>query len=252
MTQIKTLATYEIVQRLHPRPPPTEKDELGRAVGKAIDDALSRWSHQFGRVQGTTATAIRKYAHGLLDEGLKDADLRLTPEQLEAARGEVERVLTAFRKSEVFGLDRPRSRLVIINNQGGVYAQPDYWNGRSRFYEMKSYRAVPPPPDVALQVRVFQLAFPGLESYLACFDRHVTPVETVIVPVPLPSPAEREELLAKMLALTQAHGQTKVLEYVENPTVRYEVDPAKVPALPPAPPAPAPREAEEGAPPAPD
>jgi hypothetical protein len=226
MTEVKTIATHELVRHLFPRPPPTERDELGMAVGKAIDGALSQWSHQFGRVQGVTAASVKRYAHQLLEQELKDVDLTPDAATLASAQAEVERVVQAFRKSEVFGMPRPRSRLVVINQVAGVYAQPDYWDGATRFFEMKSFRAVPPPPDVECQVRVFQLAFPGLRSFLACFNRHADPVETLVAEVPPPEAQVRDALLREMLALALAEGKLKVLEYVENPIVRYEVPPA--------------------------
>jgi len=45
MTTVRTVATYEIVQITYPRPPVTERDELGMAVGRVIDSSFSRYSH---------------------------------------------------------------------------------------------------------------------------------------------------------------------------------------------------------------
>jgi hypothetical protein len=237
MTTIRTVAAYEIVQALHPRPPPTERDEVGRAVGRAIDEALSRWNHHFRENRRPSAASVQRFAEELLDGGLKDADVVLPAADRTKSLAEISGVLTAFRRSEVFGLPRPRSRLVLVNSEVGVYAQPDYWDGAQRFYEMKSYRAVPLPPDVALQVSIFQLAFPGFRSFLACFDRHRTPVETTIVEVPIPTSEVRDELLRKIAPLARSLGKEKVLEYIDSPVVRYTV--AEVP-----PPAPSPPESE--------
>lgn len=220
MTVIRTLATYEVVQRTHPRPV-TERDELGMAVGRAIDAALSRYSHEAGQHRRPTVTSMRRYAAELLDTELADAHVVLPPTDREKELGKVAGVLQAFRKSELFGLSRPRSRLILINETIGVYAQPDYWDGRTTFYEMKSYRAVPPPPDVAMQLRFFQLAFPGLRGVLACFDRHAMPVETTLLPIPPIAEAEARETLRAAYRAGLENGQEKVLEYVDNPIVRY-------------------------------
>jgi hypothetical protein len=119
------------------------------------------------------------------------------------------------------GLPRPRSRLILINERVGVYAQPDYWNGRDRFYEMKSYLARPIPPDVGLQLRLFQCGFPKLRAFLACFDRHATPVSTMIEEIPPLEPEEADAVLRLAYRTGIEKGTEKVLEYIDNPIVRY-------------------------------
>jgi hypothetical protein len=224
MTTIKTVATHEVVQAAYPRPV-TEKDEMGMAVGKAIDETLSRYSHEFGQARRPTVASMQRLATEVLDRELADADLVLAPSDREKQLSAVFGVLQAFRRSEVMGLPRPRTRLILINERVGIYAQPDYWNGRDRFYEMKSYLARPTPPDVELQLRLFQCAFPKFRAYLACFDRHATPVTTVIEEVPL-LPSEAAEGVLKLAYRTGLDlGTEKVLEYVDNPVVRYTIPP---------------------------
>jgi hypothetical protein len=222
VTSVRTVAAYEVVQSVYPRPV-TEQDELGMAVGKAIDSALARYSHEFSESRKPTAAAMNRFASELLDEELADVDLQLSDADRERQLAAVAGVLQAFRKSELMGMRRPRSRLVLINEQVGYYAQPDYWNGRDRFYEMKSYRADPIPPAVQLQVQLFQLAFPGFEGVLACFDRHATPVTTSLRPVPPLTSVAGEELLRVAYRTGLELGKEKVLEYVDSPTIRYTV-----------------------------
>ena len=174
MTTIKTVAAHEIVRRAFPRPP-TERQEFGMAVGKAIDSTLSRYSHQFDRGLRPTVGAMSRFATTTLEEELRDIDLPVETPEKAAAQAQITAVLQAFRKTEVFGLPRPKTRMVLIDELVGVYTQPDYWDRKSRFYEMKSYRAVPPPPDVGLQLRLFQLGFAGFEGFLLCVNRHATP-----------------------------------------------------------------------------
>ncbi len=224
MTQVRTLAAYEIVRHLFPRPPPTEIDEIARATGKAIDSALAYWSHAQRQNLRLTATAVQKMALGTLNEELQDADVTPSPEARTKAEREIAGVLQAFRKSEVFGLARPRSRLVLIDRTVGVYAQPDFSDGVRRFYEMKTFRAVPPPPDVALQVSIFQLAFPEQRSFLACFDRHKDPVETCIEEVPPPTAESRTALLRQMREIGLLKGIEKVLEYIDTQVVGYTLE----------------------------
>ena len=222
MTTVKTVAAHEVVQSAFPRPV-TERDEIGMAVGKAIDETLSRFSHEFAQGRRPTMTAMHRSATEVLDRELADTDLSLAPPERERHLAAILGVLQAFRRSEVMGLPRPRSRLVLINERVGVYAQPDYWNGRDRFYEMKSYVARPVPPDVRLQLQLFQCAFPGFRAFLACFDRHATPVTSLIEEFPALDSAAASEVLTVAYRTGLDHGVEKVLEYIDNPIVRYTV-----------------------------
>jgi len=220
MTTVRTVAAHEVVRAAYPRPV-TEKDEVGMAVGKAIDGALSQYSHEFARGRHPTRAAMQKIAADILDEELRDAGLEIPPEERDAHLLAVSGVLQAFRASEVMGLSRPKSRLILINGQVGVYAQPDYWDGRGRIYEMKSYHAAPIPPDVLLQVRLFQCAFPRHRAYLAWFDRHARPVSTTIQEVPPMAPTEIEATLRIAFATGLSKGTDKVLEYIDSPLIPY-------------------------------
>jgi hypothetical protein len=223
MTTIRTVAAHEVVDATYPREV-TVKDEVGRAVGKAIDETLSRFSHEFGQGRRPTQTSMQRLATATLDREFADADLLLPAVERQKHLDAIFGVLQSFRKSEVMGLSRPRSRLVLINERVGVYAQPDYWDGRDRFYEMKSYLARPVPPDVRLQLQLFQCAFPGFRAFLASFDRHAVPVTASIDAVPALEPAERAGVLSIAYRVGQEKGTEKVLEYVDNPTVRYTVE----------------------------
>lgn len=222
MTTVKTVAAHEVVQAAYPRPV-TERDEVGIAVGKAIDEALARFSHEFGQGRRPTLSAMNRLAFEVLDRELADADVVLIPEDRERQRAAVSGVLQAFRRSEVMGLSRPRSRMILVNERVGVYAQPDYWDGRDRFYEMKSYHADPMPPDIRLQVELFQLAFPGFHAFVAWFDRHATPVTTTIEGVPPLGPATTAEVVALAYRTGLESGVEKVLEYIDSPIVRYSI-----------------------------
>jgi hypothetical protein len=222
MATIRTVAAHEVVRAAFPRPV-TEKDEIGMAVGKAIDGTLSRFSHEYGQARRPTLTSMQRLATETLDEEFADADLQLSPEDRGRELAKVFGVIQAFRKSEVMGLARPRSRMILINEEVGVYAQPDYWNGRDRFYEMKSYHADPMPPDVRLQLQLFQCAFPGFQAFLACFDRHATPITTFIELVPPMDVTTTHEVLMVAYRTGLEKGAEKVLEYVDSPTIRYSI-----------------------------
>jgi hypothetical protein len=221
-TPVKTVATHQVVQAAHPREV-TEKDEVGMAIGKAIDGTLSQYSHEASQGHRPTATSMNRVARGILDEELRDAHLELAAGDLERVLVELAGVLSAFRRSELFGLPRPRTRMILINGRVGVYAQPDYWDGRRRIYEMKSYRAFPVTPDVGMQLGYFQLAYPGFVEILACFDRHSSPVEATLHEIPPLDANRSQELLRLAYHTGLTLGTEKVLEFIDLTIVHYSV-----------------------------
>jgi len=221
MTTVRMIPAHEIVRRTYPRPPPEERDQIAMATGKAIDSALSEFGHQLREGRHPTQAGIARLAESLLDEALEEAAVRLATTERERTLGQIQAVLRAYRRSEIAGLARPRTRIFLIDGKVGVYAQPDYWDGRARFFEMKSFRAIPPSPEVTLQLRLFQLAYPGFEAVLVCLDRHAVPAETTSTVFPSPTPEEEATVLRLAYDQGLQFGQEKVLEYLEGPFVHY-------------------------------
>lgn len=222
MTSVRTIPVHAVVKQIYPRPV-REGDELAMAVGRAIDGSLSRIGHEARLGRRLSGSSARALATELLDGALEEAAIDLAPLERERTLLQIDRVIETFRGSEIFGLERPRTRVILIDNSVGVYAQPDYWDGRSRIIEMKSYLAIPPPPDIALQLRLFQLAFPQFECTLLCLNRHTVPVDTARLCVPPPTPEESSEALRLAYSVATEHGESKVLEYMQGPFVPYSL-----------------------------
>ena len=222
MTTVRTIATHQVVQRVYPRPV-TEQDERAMLAGRIIDTTVSRCSHEARIGRRPTTTALLAEAEAAYDDGLAEASLDDLPAERSQALAQVAGVLKAFRASPLYGLPRPRSRFVLVNDEVGMYAQPDFWDGRARFFEMKSYRPAPVPPEVALQIECFQLAFPGLEAVLIGFDRHHLPVTTSVQTMPALTPDRRIQVLAEVLVTGRELGEPKVLEYLGAPAAAYVV-----------------------------
>lgn len=224
MTSIRTVAAHDVVRSVYPREV-TERDAIGMAAGKAIDTAVTELSHQYRSRRRPTIAATERLAQQTFDDAIAAAMLDLAPKVRELQIAQIGSALRAFRSTPLLGLARPKSRLIVIDEQVGVYAQPDYWDGRDRFYEMKSYHADPILPEVGLQLTIFQLAFPGFHAVLAEIDRHAAPARAEMRSIPPVEDAERDRVLrlARDVALNQ--GQERVLEYVDSPVVRYSVGP---------------------------
>lgn len=222
MATILTVATHEVVRSVYPREL-ASRDAIGIAAGKAIDTAVTELGHQYRARRRPTIAAADRLAQTAFDEELAAATVAVDSETRELQIRQIRNALRAFRSSPLLGLARPKSRLIVINQRVGIYAQPDYWDGVDRFYEMKTYHADPTPPDVTLQLRVFQLAFPGFHALLAEIDRHAEAVRAVIRPVPPLDDAEGERILRLAHDFALAHGQERVLEYIDSPVVRYSL-----------------------------
>jgi hypothetical protein len=219
---IRTVAAHEVVRATYPREV-TERDAVGIAAGKAIDSALADMSYRFSAGLRPSMSATDRLAQSVFEDELAAQMVLLTSEQRQEQLRQIAGVVRAFRASPLLGLPRPKSRLIVIDEAVGVYAQPDYWDGRSHIFEMKSYHADPIPLDVVLQLELFQLAFPGFDATLAEFDRHATPVRSTLRPVPGLDPNEGLRVLRLAREVGSTIGQPRVLDYVDNPTVRYQL-----------------------------
>jgi hypothetical protein len=222
MTLIKTLATHDIVAATYPRPA-TEADEVGKVEGRVIDSTLSQFNYESSQGRKPTTSSMDRFAASFLTAELRVSEVELGPEAERAMLLRVSEVLKAFRRTDICGLPRPKTRMILINQRIGVYAQPDYWDAQGRFYEMKSYPAIPPPPDVALQLAMFQLAFPGFLSFLICFDRHSTPVGVTLAEITPPSTEQVQSQLHRAYAAGMGLGKEKVLEYIDSPIIQYSI-----------------------------
>ncbi|HEV2449012.1 MAG TPA: hypothetical protein VGU43_01210 [Thermoplasmata archaeon] len=225
MTTVRVLAAHDLVAARFPREP-SQQAPRARAVGAAIDSSLSQLSHESSLGRRPTLSAMQRFGAERLEELLDEVEEPPSPEVRARMLEEILGSLRAFRSSELMGLPRPRSRLVLVAERAGYFAQPDFWDRRARFFEMKSFRAIPPPPDILLQLQLFQLAFPGAAGTLVCIDRHAAPVSTSSWTVPPLQDLEASSLLAYAHSKATESGEEKVLEYIDHPIVRYGLPPA--------------------------
>lgn len=229
---IRAVAVHEVVRAAFPRPDRAEQ-AVGRAAGKAIDEAVATFGHEHSLGRRPSLTAIVARAAAVFDEEVAAAGAEVSAADRERALAPVPHVVRAYRESVLLGLPRPRTRLFLIDGIVGVYAQPDFWDGRGWIYEMKSYRAVPPPPDVALQLRLFRLAFPGFREALVAFDRHADPVTTTVQEIPRPTPDQVAADLRLALRTALTIGAPKVLAYAGAPVAAYTITGAATTGLAP-------------------
>lgn len=225
MTSVRTVAAHQVVSAIFPRPE-REEDHWARAEGAGIDTALSAFSHEARSGRRPSVSSMAERGLQRFREVAEEAGEAPDAARREALRPRFESVLRAFRRGPLAELPRPRSRLIVVGGRWGIYAQPDYWDGRARFYEMKSYRTSPDRPEIGLQLRLFQLAFPGFVATLICYDRRTEPVEVTSIELAPLTEGERRETLRQAVEVAERLGVEKVLEYVDAPMIPYAADPA--------------------------
>lgn len=223
MTSIRAVAAYEVVRQAFPRPI-TEADELGIAEGRAIDSALAKYGYELTLGRRPTSSSIARFAEATFDEEASNAHLGLSDAARSDALRRITEVVRVYRKSPLAGLGRPKSRLVVLDQEAGFYAQPDYWDRVGTIFEMKSYHAVPRPPDVQLQLDLFQMAFPGFVERLICLDRHASPVTVTDEVIPPMAVERRREVLDLAYRTARELGTEKVLAFVDSPQVHLRLE----------------------------
>jgi hypothetical protein len=99
----------------------------------------------------------------------------ITQEQLQQILQQASLMLLAYKQTPIYcnSLLRPKTRIVVINNEIGVYMQPDFYDPcTDTFYEVKSY---PLRKDeymfkrLCYQVKLYQLAYPKSKAVAVGF-----------------------------------------------------------------------------------
>ncbi len=165
---MKVIATHEYTK-------PFIKHEStieNRIFGKCLDDVVSGMVYYSRYIKrDISLKAIRKFVAEFKNEmNINSVNIDNINIYIESAW----RFIHAFKTSDIYKnrFMKDRTRLIIINGDVGIYAQPDFVNYDDKiFYEMKSFSVRPVPLYVIKQVRIFQLAYPDFESYLIGIPR---------------------------------------------------------------------------------
>ncbi len=148
-------------------------DELrGTAIdvlfGSAFDKAMVKMNYYYRRGVDNYLEAAVNYMSLAMKEEAARMGIKLSSEDEGRMIERGGRMLEAFQRTPAFGLLRPKTGLVVIDESIGMYVQPDFYDGDS-IYEVKSFN--PAKTRYAYyQVRLFQLGYPDSEAVLVGFD----------------------------------------------------------------------------------
>ncbi|KJE48957.1 MULTISPECIES: hypothetical protein [Acidiplasma] len=205
---MRVIATHEYVKNFIKH----TGDKLPMVIGKCLDDTVSKMVYFKNRHiinRDITIKALRSYTALLKDElhknciSLENSDLRYY-----YAMGW--KFINAFKKSVIYenSLLRDRTRIIIINDEAGIYAQPDFVDYENKtIYEMKSFSLKPLPEYVRLQARVFQLAYPDFKTVLIAFPRDQDYIKVQNIKLREYKDVTKNRLLREIYNFTMQNGR---------------------------------------------
>jgi hypothetical protein len=163
-----TVPSYSIVNYKYPI---TADNPIGIAFGYAFDRALLECNYH-----GLSVASTLQYFKGEFIRMLNGYSNSITQEQLlQQILQQASMMFLAYKQTPIYrnSLLRPKTRVVVINDEIGVYMQPDFYDPLNDvFYEVKSY---PLRKDeymfkrLCYQVKLYQLAYPKSKAVAVGF-----------------------------------------------------------------------------------
>ncbi|AAT43067.1 hypothetical protein [Picrophilus oshimae] len=201
---MRVIATYEYTKQFIKHDGSLEN----RILGKCLDDVVSGMVYYSGYIKrDISLKAIKKFIAEFKSE-TKSNELKI--ENMDFYINTAWRFIHAFKGSEIYKnrFMKEKTRLIVINGDAGVYAQPDFidYNNKT-FYEMKSFSVRPAPLYVIKQVRIFQLAYPDFKSYIIGIPRDKRYIRIQRVRVNESSERTKKSLLKSLYNYAMENGR---------------------------------------------
>lgn len=170
--------------------------------GSIFDKAMVKMNYYYKRGVNDFLEAALKYISSTLDDEAAMLGIQLMQNQRNNILSRGRAMLDAFKSTPAFGLLRPKTRLIVIDDLVGIYVQPDFYDGEN-IYEVKTFdpRGV---NYVKYQVRLFQLGYPGSKAILIGFDKATNkPIILTIDPI---NDMDKNEILRNALSYGLING----------------------------------------------
>ncbi len=170
--------------------------------GSIFDKATVKMNYYYKRGVNDFLEAALKYISSTLDDEAAMLGIQLMQNQRNNILSRGRAMLDAFKSTPAFGLLRPKTRLIVIDDLVGIYVQPDFYDGEN-IYEVKTFdpRGV---NYVKYQVRLFQLGYPGSKAILVGFDKATNkPIILTIDPI---NEMDKNEILRHALSYGLING----------------------------------------------
>ncbi len=200
-------------------------------LGKCLDETVSKmnyYNYKFQINRNISLKALKSYTAFLKSE-FEINDIVVDKSEMRKYYAMGWKFINAFKKSVLYEnmLLRDRTRIIIINDEVGIYAQPDFVDYEKEvIYEMKSFSLKPLPEYVRKQVRVFQLAYPKFNTVIIGFPRNDEYIKPQTVKLMEQKERTKKILLKKLYKYATVHG--KNIDYEEaignRKYINYSID----------------------------
>jgi hypothetical protein len=220
--KIKVIATHEYTNQFVNHNPSL----IDLAFGRAFDLAISQYvyfSEKANSLKNLHLKALRNFT-AIFNNELKKMNLKIDYKEKRNIVNAFLRSLYAFQKTEIFKekILRPRTRIITIDNEAGIMAQPDFEDFMNNIiYEIKTFSLNPFPIYVKKQIRVFQLAFPNYKAIVLGFNWKEKYVNIEKIEFEEIEENEKKELLQQLKDFCLKNGKDK--EYEEEIKNRVEI-----------------------------
>lgn len=224
---LKVIATHEYVSNFIKY----TGDKRGMVLGKCLDETVSKmnyYNYKYQINRDISLKALKSYTVFLKSEFEKH-DIVIDKSEMRTYYAMGWKFINAFKKSVLYEnmLLRDRTRIVTINDDVGIYAQPDFVDYADNvIYEMKSFSLKPLPEYVRKQVRIFQLAYPNFNTVIIGFPRNEEYIKPQIVKLTDPKERTKKILLKKLYRYAMEYG--KNIDYEEaignRKCINYRID----------------------------
>jgi hypothetical protein len=204
-----TVPAYSIVNYKYPI---TADNPIGIAFGYAFDRALLECNYH-----GLSVASTLRYFKGEFIRMMNGYSNSITQEQLlQQILQQASLMFLAYKQTPIYrnSLLRPKTRVVVINDEIGVYMQPDFYDPYTDvFYEVKSY---PLRKDeymfkrLCYQVKLYQLAYPKSKAVAVGFGSgngsSNNGYSYELLELPSLTPKEKLQLLQEIMEAVRTKG----------------------------------------------
>lgn len=225
---LKRIATHQFVRYRFPSRIPKKLYMLG--YGRAFDRAVKTLA---------ATRSLEKAEMKFFESFMKDAIVKQCIEQgmvsMDEVRWNALRGFEAFMKTELYsqyriGYSVPKPRIILIDDSYAVFAQPDFKSiDNGAIIDVKVFDPNKASKEererVELEMRVFQLAYPGAKAVIMGFpygEEYDTPRSLELPPL---SPSEATLLLGMLKSFCAESGSYETIDLPKYEVVCYTTNP---------------------------
>lgn len=165
---IRVIATYQYISKFFNE----DSDPISLAFGRAFDLAAAQFSYYNDLAWNRRKLIFKALRHFMFifNRELRRMGIRINRDARESIASKALKCLSAFKRSDAFGLWREKTNVILVDEVAGIFAQPDFVDDYNKIiYELKTFNLKTVAEYVERQIRVFQLAYPDYKAVILGF-----------------------------------------------------------------------------------